>query len=325
MGKASRKLMKKQLKVQMEERESQMDTLKEKVRKLVEQEKYAEAINTMAGLAELKCMDPEVMYEGAFCYFMIGDYDRAAKWIDNTLTYAPEHIMARILLARLCILQERTGDALAIFDHVLDQAESLLDEETREEVEEILEYYGRNEPEKLLVHYPHIAAFLGLEETAAPMAEAATTTGKTDAVTKAQEAIAAMQRVMAEAKEQATVQEPVPEAAPVSASAAAVTETQPQEGPTAEAMCAQVMGQQISIREKVRLLNSFAGSYFYEGELAGARKLLSEAVKLDTQDGATLRNMAYLALAEGNAEEALSWASHMPVADFGLLLQLRKH
>ena len=325
MGKASRKLMKKQLKVQMEERASQMDTLKEKVHALVEQEKYAEAINTMAGLAELKCMDPEVMYEGAFCYFMIGDYDRAAKWIDNTLTYAPEHIMARILLARLCILQERTGDALAIFDHVLDQAESMLDEETRDEVEEILEYYGRNEPEKLLVHYPHIAAFLGLEEAAAPMAEAAPTTGKTDAVTKTQEAIAAMQRVMAEAKEQATVQESVPEAAPVSAPAAAVTEIQLQEGPTAEAMCSQVMGQQISIREKVRLLNSFAGSYFYEGELAGARKLLSEAVKLDTQDGATLRNMAYLALAEGNAEEALSWASHMPVADFGLLLQLRKH
>lgn len=325
MGKASRKLMKKQLKVQMEERASQMTTLKEKVHALVEQEKYSEAINTMAGLAELKCMDPEVMYEGAFCYFMMGDYDRAANWINNTLTYAPEHIMARILLARLCILQERTGDALAIFDHVLDQAESMLDEETREEVEEILEYYGRNEPEKLLVHYPHIAAFLGLEEAAAPMAEAAPTTGKTDAVTKTQEAIAAMQRVMAEAKEQATVQESVPEAAPVSAPAAAVTEIQLQEGPTAEAMCSQVMGQQISIREKVRLLNSFAGSYFYEGELAGARKLLSEAVKLDTQDGTTLRNMAYLALAEGNAEEALSWASHMPVADFGLLLQLRKH
>ena len=101
MGKLSRKVSKQQQKNKAQEVQQQMEPLKKKMQEQMAAEEYAPAIETMAELAKLQCMDPEVMYRGAYAYFMLGDYDRAANWINNTLTYAPQHVPARILLARL--------------------------------------------------------------------------------------------------------------------------------------------------------------------------------------------------------------------------------
>ena len=54
-----------------------------------------------------------------------------------------------------------------------------------------------------------------------------------------------------------------------------------------------------------------------------ARKMLSEALKTDTQSDYTLRNMALLQLEMGNREKALKFASLMRHADFLLLRTLR--
>ena len=35
--------------------------------------------------------DAETMYAGAYSYFMLGDYNRAAQWIKSTLAFAPKH------------------------------------------------------------------------------------------------------------------------------------------------------------------------------------------------------------------------------------------
>ena len=164
MGKASRKLAKKQSK---KNEQGGMRELKDKevlCREQMEQEKYDEALGTLAEIAQTGRKDAEMMYLTAVCYFMTGDYERSAVWINNTLTYAPEHIKVRVLLARLCLLQEREEDALAVFDFVLEHGLDHLSSVEQDEIEEILEYYARNEAEKLQQDYPHIAAFVHLPE-----------------------------------------------------------------------------------------------------------------------------------------------------------------
>ena len=206
MGKLGKKMAKNQKKNKEVQLQEEMNPLKRKMKQQIAEENFTDAIATMSELAKLRCMDPEVMYDGAYSYFMLGDYERAATWIDNTLTYEPNHMMARILLARLCLLEERTEDGLAIFDFVLEHYLAVLPEESREEIEEILEYYGRNEADKLRRRYPHITAFLKLESTAdaesaaePPVAEK-TAKEEAEPLAKAQAAVAALKNLMAKTK-----------------------------------------------------------------------------------------------------------------------------
>ena len=87
-------------------------------RKLVVQmadEEYGEALGTVAAMIEQGIEDPDAFYDASYAYFMSGDYERATQWVDNTLRLAPQHLGARILLARICFLQERTlTDACAL-------------------------------------------------------------------------------------------------------------------------------------------------------------------------------------------------------------------
>ena len=55
--------------------------LKAKMQSLVEEEKYVDAMDVMAEIAQSGNMDADTMYLGAVCYYATGDYDRAAKWI----------------------------------------------------------------------------------------------------------------------------------------------------------------------------------------------------------------------------------------------------
>ena len=210
MGKASKKLIKNQQKNKADNLRREVVSLKDKMLTAVEEERYEDALETMAELAGDKCMDPEVMYNGAVCYFMTGDYERTAKWLDNTLRYAPDHVQARVLLARLCILEERTEDGLAIFDFVLENWADNLADDVQEEIEEILEYYARNEADKLRRRYPHIAAFMKLEEGTAGAA-AAPQEAAAAPLQKAQAAVEALKKLMAktETSHETAAAEPV--------------------------------------------------------------------------------------------------------------------
>ena len=79
------------------------------------------------------------MYDGAYAYFMLGDYPRAINWVNTTLSYDSAHVQARILLGRICILEDRTEDGLAILDFVLENCRSVIPEASLDEMEEILE------------------------------------------------------------------------------------------------------------------------------------------------------------------------------------------
>ena len=75
--------------------------------------------------------------------------------------------------------------------------------------------------------------------------------------------------------------------------------------------------------QKAEILTSFAGGYYYQGDLASAELLLQAALELDASDG-VLRNMALVQQDAGRREEALQTAARMKLADFKLLRLLRQ-
>ncbi len=389
MGKAARRMKKKEEQAKAAETRQENARWEEKLKKQMAAGQYAEAIETLAELVKGNDIKPEFMYDAAYAYFMVGDYERAGQWINNTLTYEPGNIPVRILLARLLILQEREDDGLAIFDFVLDKGLAALTEEQKDEIEEIVEFYGRSEREKVQRNYPHIAAFLKLEAAApgtrdvgsilaslkAKVAAAGEAAGNaveeaTAAVkpalaagaAKAGEAAAAIKpeieaRAEAAAKKPAEIlaslkkriaevsgerksAEPSASASPsekfealpapmASSAASATTATAAAKAPAppsvaaAELVKENIRRKNLPAADQAELLNSFAGGYYYQGDLAAAETLLTAAIELGDPADGTLRNMALVQMEMGKREEALRIASRMKLADFPLLRLLR--
>ena len=318
MGKTSRKMAKKQEKHKVRENQQAMEAVKETFQQLFAEEKYDEALNTLAELIQGKCYDAELFYQGAFCYFMLGDYQRAGEWINNTLAYDANHIEARILLARLCILEEREEDGLKIFEFILAHWGGELSEETKEGMEEILAYYGRNEPEKLQKQYPQIALFLGLasdEQTEKkPHMVVQTLSLGSEEANQAEEetSLTALKKRLLAAADEVAEESVVPD-----------QPTTPEPMAAAEQQKQDVLGKDIAMIEKIKLLNAFAGVQYYAGAYDAAVYLLQAACALDGQQADTLRNLCFAAAAMGRKEEALAYAAKLPMADFAVLDKLR--
>ena len=166
MGKASRKLKKKQLQEETAGRQAEAQEIEATLLRQIEEGAYSEALETLAKLAEKKAVTPQAMCAGAYAYFMLGDYERAAIWIDNTLQFDSSHVAARILLARLCILQEKVEEGLSIFNLLADKFLPAMSEEEQDEMESLAGFYGRNEPKQMMEKYPALAKFLKLDEAA---------------------------------------------------------------------------------------------------------------------------------------------------------------
>ncbi len=346
MGKTSKKFAKQQLKHKTDEIKRNNEDAKQKLDRQMTDEAYDEALGTVAELVQHSCTEPEIMYKAALCYFMTGDYKRAADWINNTLTYAPDHLEARVLLARLCILEDRTEDGLAIFDFVLDRWHMLLSDAMQGDIAEILEYYGRNEADKLRQHYPHIAAFLHLDSSeiqsvqqeqprnSVEVEENGAVETEDDPLARAQSAILRMQQLMENHKipeeQTASVETAVPKMQAVYdgiEAAEAKTQNEAEDIYTSDAVQTarqDILEKKVSLAEKIKLLNSFAGAYYFKNQFFEAKIFLDTALELDAFDAATLRNQAYLAAEQGEVEEALQYASKMPVMDFALLNRLRE-
>lgn len=139
------------------------DVLKEKMQSLVAEEKYADAMDVMAEIAQGGSMDTEIMYLGAVCYYNTGDYERAAKWINNVLTYDAGHVKARLLLGKVCLMEDRAEDGLKIIEAVLAQNEESLSIADRDDLESELCYYKYSATDEL-ESMPYIRAFLGISQ-----------------------------------------------------------------------------------------------------------------------------------------------------------------
>ena len=268
-------------------------------RKLVVQmadEEYGEALGTVAAMIEQGIEDPDAFYDASYAYFMSGDYERATQWVDNTLRLAPQHLGARILLARICFLQERTSDGLAIAEFVLKNYAASLSAEDKEELAEMLDYYGTTKEDEIRAGYPAIARFLQVDD-AAPKAQ-----------TEAFQPLAQqVQRIEAQ---------PLQQMQPAQQSAA-------DDEKEAVRLAQEILGKNIALLEKVHLLNSFAAGFFLAGSFAAAKHLLKQALGLDAHDEMTLKNMGYTLVALGERDAALELAARMKLPDFGLLAAVR--
>ena len=111
---------------------------------LVIRNREDEALVMAAQLIGAGCREPELMYQTAMVYFQQKDYVRSAEWVDNTLQFAPGHQRAEILLGRLCLMQERTDDALQLFRHILQTGSKGLPPADLEAMQDILAFYGRD-------------------------------------------------------------------------------------------------------------------------------------------------------------------------------------
>lgn len=141
MGKRSKSIKKTQKNRQADEVKRQMEGIQADIQKLLQQEEYSEVINKLAELIKNKCYHAESMYAGAYSYYKLGDYKRAADWVNNTLTYAPQHLAVRILLGRLCLQDNRVDDALQVLEYVLEHGKDIISDVQRSELREMLMPY----------------------------------------------------------------------------------------------------------------------------------------------------------------------------------------
>lgn len=286
MGKANRKMNKNKKNKGQKVQTEKLQELREELRDLFTEEKYSDVINKLAELVQDGDHDAEMLYDGAYSYFMLGDYTRAAGMVQNVLTFDQGHLAARILLARICILEDRTDDSLAIFDFVLEHGENVLTQEQREDIEDILDYYGRNEAEHIKAEFPHVAGFLGL----APLAE------ETESVAAPTPAV--------------KVQTVEPQAAMPQAA---------EQGGDYRSEIQAVLTKDISLSDKIRLLQVFAGGHYMAGDYQAAAAFLEAALGIDGQDENVLRNLAITAKRMGKTEKAWEFAAKLPQTDLLLV------
>lgn len=323
MGKTKRKMTKKQQCRENQAVRQDAVLLRRQFNTCFEQGDYADVINMLAKIVESGQQTPEDLYRGAFSYFMVGDYARAAGMVSTVLSLAPENVDARILLARLCLLEDRAEDALAIFDFLFEHVASGFTAEQREQLEDLLAYYLENERKQICRDFPHIAAHYHLRAAEGP---------ETGAADKVATAVAEPAPAAAPEEVPSAPADPVrsPCLVPGETLAAAPEEAAPAGAETSEAAVEaaaeereRVLSGSLSVAEKLRLLNAFAAGHFAAGEYAAAELLLSAAITLDTADAATLRNFAVLMKCSGDEERAVAFAAKLPQADFLLLAFLR--
>ena len=258
---------------------------------LLDQEEYACFLETLAERINEHAgeIDAELMYEGAFAYFMLGDYDRAINWVNNTLQVDGGNLKARILLGRICILEERTEDALAVFEFVLEHDDGSLSEDDREDIATIASYYARKDEEHTKSAYPYLSVLLGFASA---------------------DTLAARQSSQNFCM---GVEDKPAEGGKAEAEAVAVAEDQ----------LSNILAQKIALRDKVKLLETTAGGFYMEGLLDAAERLLAAALALDPLDENILRSMAIVQVEMGQREKALRFAAQMQRMDFLLLRHLK--
>lgn len=385
MARLKNKINKNRMKKRNNQAKQVLAGLKHDMQQFMETEDYAAAMDVMAEMANNKQMDGEIMYWGAQCYFFTGDFERAEKWVNNALNNGYNGVGVKMLLATLCMTEERNKDALKLCDAVLTEGIEGMSKQDQEIFDNFMDNisYGYDE---LVAEYPKISEYLQKKQAdkeinspvnklkeilkgkemkeaepqqAKVQEEVKTEPEEAPSEDKAQAALARLRQLLSKNKdsEEKQVVEEVNEVqesdaatitrediTPEAVREKEVTASEIQQVEAAQPIVeefdnvqqnesekidvsdtlAKIAAKEISLVEKVRLINVFAGVCYQQGDYQSAFDLLSAALELDGQDVATLKNIAYTCLSAGEQEQAMSFAAKLPVVDFALLYALKQ-
>lgn len=162
MSSTAKKILRQQAKKQASQRAANAAARREEVTRLIDGGKYADAVDLIAELVSDKVVDADLCCQLATCYFMTGDFDRAGKWIENTFYYNPGHLGSRMLLGRLCLMENKIEDAFKIFEYILQHYSGVLTEDDRITIEDSLFAYYRLEEDNIRGNYPLLAKFMDI-------------------------------------------------------------------------------------------------------------------------------------------------------------------
>lgn len=377
MARLKNKINKNRMKKRNNQSKQVLTGLKHDMQQFMEAEDYAAAMDVMAEMAANKQMDGEIMYWGAQCYFFTGDFERAEKWVNNALNNGYNNRGLKMLLATLCMSEERNEDAFKLCEVVLTEGIEGMSQQEQEIFDNFMDNisYGYDE---LMSKYPKISEYFQKKqadtevnspvnklkeilkgkkiEEAKPQQDEAQEEVKTEqeeapSEDKAQAALARLRQLLSKNKEQGVeknneVQKPVestiiseavqekeeitPDIQQVEAPQPIVEESDNVQQNEVEKVdvsdtLAKIAAKEISLVEKVHLINVFAGVCYQQGDYQSAFDLLSAALELDGQDAATLKNIAYTCLSAGEQEQAMSFVAKLPVVDFALLYALKQN
>jgi len=309
---------------------NELIALKKKMKEQYTAKEYGEAIDTMAEIANHKKMDPEVMLMGANCYFMLGDYERATNWVNNTLTFNPQNVGARILLFRLCVMQDDWEQGLKILNFVAENQQAAMSDKDKDDFKEIVKCYNLNMNEAM-AKYPALVDYLkeNCEEKVPPQqVNVENTRGKAKA------AVDRLKELLHKSKGQQVSQQPAQEVPkPSTTMAESITAINAVDPEVTESddinenvteFLNKVMSSNISMREKIKTLNNYASGLYLGDDYAGALTLLKKALEMDSGDPFVLRNIAYVCVAMKDKEKALGFAKALPMLDFALLQSIKE-
>lgn len=159
MGKHSKNIKKNRQGHKAAEEKQAVKQYLSRIKMEMEDGEYAQVIETLAEMIEKKYIEPEAMYCGAYSYYMLNDYKRATDWVDNVLRYAPNHLQARLLLAKICELEERWSDVFAIYEMILENWMGKLSADDQEEIKDMMDEAEQEEISFDAQKYPYLANF----------------------------------------------------------------------------------------------------------------------------------------------------------------------
>lgn len=357
MARLKNKINKNRMKKRNNQATQVLTGLKHDMQQFMEAEDYTAAMDIMAEMAANKHMDGEIMYWGAQCYFFTGDFERAEKWVNNALNNGYNSAGLKMLLATLCMADERNEDAFKLCEVALTEGIEGMSKQDQEIFDNFMDNisYGYDE---LVDEYSKISEYLQKKQAdmednspvnklkeilkgkemkeaepqqANVQEEVKTEPEKTPNEDKAQAALARLRQLLSKNKESEEKQEEItPEIQRVEENQPVVEESDDVQQNEAEKVdvsdtLTKIAAKEISLVEKVRLINVFAGVCYQQGDYQSAFDLLSAALELDGQDAATLKNIAYTCLSAGEQEQALSFAAKLPAVDFALLYALKQN
>ena len=286
---------------------------KEQMQALLSQGQYVDAMDVMAEMAQLHKMDAECMYWGALCYYATGDLERATKWVNNALNFQAGKLLPAILvlLARICVAEGKADQSLQLVEKALN-ATNEFSNEAEDGLQQLMAEY-ESMPEAR-AKYPAVEAYYQQWQQMQAAAQAEAPAEPVSALDKLKNILAKTKHLSQENTAEET--EWLSEEAEDKDSEAAAA---------AEGAITRIMSQEISMSEKIKLLNAFAAGCYQADDYTGAAAFLLKALEMDGLDQDTLRNMVYVCLSQGQQEQAAEYASKLQPADFGLLYLMKQH